>query len=303
MLNIFSSEGRRVLRSDMWNLGFIEEDVANVIKSERLNIHWMKHNYKDRWFADPQLLEVTDTQIVVLVEEFWYKIRKGRIAKLVISRPDYVLKDMKIILELPTHLSFPVIYEKDGQVYVMPENSASGCINIYRYDSEKEQLEKVHEVANLPLTDATIVKFKSGEEYVFSTMLPHQNGDMLQIYPFDGDAMKMDEKAVANVAFTSNIARNAGDAFYIGDQMYRPAQDCNKCYGNGLNIQQVNKNGNEFEFKTVNEFHSDYEDYALGYHTFNIKNGLIVVDGHRYRFPRTAAILNVFANLKQIVKK
>lgn len=52
-----------------------------------------------------------------------------------------------------------------------------------------------------------------------------------------------------------------------------------------LNIQQVNKNGNEFEFKTVNEFHSDYEDYALGYHTFNIKNGLIVVDGHRYRFP------------------
>lgn len=303
MLNIFSSEGRRVLRSDMWNLGFIEEDVANVIKSERLNIHWMKHNYKDRWFADPQLLEVTDTQIVVLVEEFWYKIRKGRIAKLVISRPDYVLQDMKIILELPTHLSFPVIYEKDGQVYVMPENSASGGINIYRYNAEKETLEKVHEVANLPLTDATIVKFKSGEEYIFSTMLPHQNGDMLQIYPFDCDAMKMNEKAVDNVAFPSNIARNAGDPFYIGDQMYRPAQDCNKCYGNGLNIQQVNKNGNEFEFKTVNEFHSDYEDYALGYHTFNIKNGLIVVDGHRYRFPYIAKGMHMLGNLKRMIKK
>lgn len=301
MLNIFSRKDRSIMRSDMWNLGFIDEDVADVIKSDRLNIHWMKHDYKDRWFADPYLLEVTETQIVVLVEEFSYKIRKGRIAKLVISRPDFVLQDMKIILELPTHLSFPVIYEKDGQVYVMPENSASGGINIYRYNAEKEQLETVHEVGHLPLTDATIVKFKSGEEYIFSTKLPNPNGNELQIYPFDGNAMKMDDKVVANVSFPSNIARNAGDAFYIGNQMYRPAQDCNKCYGNGLNIQQVNKKGNDFELKTVNEFHSDYKDYALGYHTFNMKNGLIVVDGHRYRYPRTIKLLHVVSKLKKMI--
>lgn len=298
MLNIFSKKDRMILRSDMWNLGFVTDDVADVIKSNHLNIQWIKHEYKDRWFADPYLLEVTDKQIVVLVEEFCYKIRKGRIAKLVISRPDYVLQDMKIILELPTHLSFPVIYEKDGQVYVMPENSESGGINIYRYNTETERLDLVHEVGHLPLTDATIVKLHSGEEFVFSTKLPDPNGNELEIYPFDGESMKMDVKSLAAVSFPSNIARNAGDAFYIGEQMFRPAQDCNKCYGNGLNIQQINRIGDKFQFTTVAEFHSDNPNYGLGYHTLNMKNGLIVVDGHCLRFPRMVKLLQVLSKLK-----
>lgn len=298
MLNIFSKEGRNILRSDMWNLGFITDNVADVIKADHLDIHWMKHNYKDRWFADPYLLEVTDKQIVVLVEEFCYKIRKGRIAKLVVSRPDYVLRDMKIILELPTHLSFPVIYENNGQVYVMPENSKSGAINIYHYNANDEQLEKVHEVGYLPLTDATIVKLNSGEEYVFSTKIPRPNGDELHVYPFDGNCMKMDANCVETVSFPSNIARNAGNAFYVGNQLYRPAQDCNKCYGNGLNIQQICRVNGKFVFKTVNEFHSDNPDYALGYHTFNMKNGLIVVDGHRLRFPWAVNIMRFLSKLR-----
>lgn len=298
MLNIFSKKDRMILRSDMWNLGFITDDITDVIKSDKLNIHWMKHNYTDRWFADPYLLEVTDKQIVVLVEEFCYKLRKGRIARLVVSRPDYVLQDMKIILELPTHLSFPVIYRKDNEVYVMPENSKSGGIVIYRYDEQNLKLEKVQEVSMLPLTDATIVKLKSGEEYVFSTKLPNPNGDELQIYSFDGKTMLMDEKPIASVSFPSNIARNAGDAFYIDEQMYRPAQDCNKCYGNGIVIQKVNKEGNTFMFETINSFHSANPDYSLGYHTFNMKKGLIVVDGHRYRFPKMVQLLNFLSKLK-----
>lgn len=94
MLNIFSKKDRMILRSDMWNLGFMTDDIADVIKSDKLNIHWMKHSYTDRWFADPYLLEVTDKQIVVLVEEFCYKLRKGRIARPVVSRPDYVLQEI-----------------------------------------------------------------------------------------------------------------------------------------------------------------------------------------------------------------
>ena len=209
---------------------------------------------------------------------------------------------MKIILELPTHLSFPVIYQKDGEVYVMPENSKSGGISIYRYNSQNICLEKLHEVGKLPLTDATIVQFTSGEDYIFSTKLPNPNGNELQVYPFDGKAMFMVENPIANVSFQSNVARNAGDAFYIDEQMYRPAQDCNKCYGNGIEIQKVNKEGNTFVFETITSFHSDNPDYSLGYHTFNMKNGLIVVDGHRYRFPRMVKFLGLLHNIRNLKK-
>ena len=298
MLNIFSKKDRMILRSDMWNIGFVTDNVSDILQSGKLNIRWLQHDYKDRWFADPYLLDVTDKEIVVLVEEFCYKIRKGRIAKLVISRPDYVLKNMKIILELPTHLSFPVIYRKGNDVYVMPENSISGEICIYKYLPDKEKLEKVHTACKLPLTDATIVKFMSGERYVFSTKLPNPNGNELQVYRFCDDSMSIDQSPFANVLFESNIARNAGDAFYLNDVMYRPAQDCNKCYGNGLNIQKVTKDGDTFQFETVCEFHSDNPDYLLGYHTFNMKIGLIVVDGHRLRFPKTARLLRYISKIK-----
>lgn len=30
MLNIFSKKDRMILRSDMWNLGFVTDDVADV---------------------------------------------------------------------------------------------------------------------------------------------------------------------------------------------------------------------------------------------------------------------------------
>ena len=31
MLNIFSKKDRMILRSDMWNLGFITDDIGDVI--------------------------------------------------------------------------------------------------------------------------------------------------------------------------------------------------------------------------------------------------------------------------------
>lgn len=298
MLNIFSKKDRMTMRSNVWNIGFVTDDVADVIKQDRLDIQWLKHDYKDRWFADPYFLEVTESRVIVLVEEFCYKVGRGRIARLAISRPDFVLQDMKIILELPTHLSFPVVYEKEGEVYVMPENSKSGSTNIYRYNRETECLEFLHEVACLPLTDATIVRWNDGEEYVFSTRIPTQNGDELQIYPFDGKTLRMDDKTISCVKFPSNIARNAGDAFRMGGQVFRPAQDCNKCYGNGVYIQKVEKKGDSFAFEDVRAFHSDSPVYTLGYHTFNVKKDLIVVDGHRYRFPRLVKLLGIIAKLR-----
>lgn len=43
-----------------------------------------------------------------------------------VNKKDNEIKECSIILDLPTHLSFPVIYNVDGEIYVHPENSASG---------------------------------------------------------------------------------------------------------------------------------------------------------------------------------
>lgn len=265
-----------------WNIGFVEDDIRDVLHADRLDIHWMKHDYKDRWFADPQLLSVTDKEIVVLVEEFVYSINRGRIAKLTVDRADYTLKDMKIILDQPTHLSFPFIYRKGDEILIMPENSRSGSTKMYRYDPATDEMTRLSTVSTLLLADAVITRTPDGKEFLLSTKEPMHNKDRLQVYNFNPDTLSIDDTPVQTITFASNIARNAGEVFEVDGIRYRPAQDCNKCYGNGIVLQRMDYGDGKFTMTDINIFHSDYPEMDMGYHTFNLKNGLIVVDGHGY---------------------
>lgn len=285
-----------------WNIGFVEEDIHEVLRANRLNIHWLKHPYKDRWFADPYFLEVNDKELVVLVEEFCYHTSKGRIAKLTINRKDYSLKGMKIILDLPTHLSFPFIYHRGKDIFLMPENCKSDSTKMYRYDTVSDELEKCSDVSFLPLADAIIVKMSDGNEYVLSTQEPNQNKDHLQVYRFDVDKMAINDVPMQDIPFESNIARNAGALFEVDGVMYRPAQDCNKCYGNGVVIQSVDYDGGKFQMTDVNSFHSDYPKMDMGYHTFNMINGLIVVDGHGHNRKWGFKLHGLLSKVKHLIR-
>lgn len=290
------------LTDSRWNIGFVEEDIHDVLHAKRLNIRWMKHGYKDRWFADPQLLEVNEREIIVLVEEFCYQNDRGRIAKLTVGRNDYALREMKVILDLDTHLSFPFIYRKGKDIFLMPENCKSDATKIYRYHPEDDTLTPVSRVTHLPITDAIVAQMDDGREYILSTHEPYQNKERLQVYAFDQERMAMDDKPLQDIPFASNIARNAGEMFEVDGIKYRPAQDCNKCYGNGVVIQRVDYDGARFEMTDVNAFHSDYPEMDMGYHTFNMKNGLVVVDGHGHIRPWGWKLCGALRKLKQTIK-
>lgn len=75
----------RELRHNFWNLGFIEEGLADTLKNKNPKIHWVKKRINDRWFADPFILDVTESEIIILAEEYCYDIRRGRIARVVID--------------------------------------------------------------------------------------------------------------------------------------------------------------------------------------------------------------------------
>ena len=157
----------RELRHNLWNIGFIEDGIENIIQDKKTNIHWVKKYINDRWFADPFILDVTESDIVILAEEYSYNLRRGRIARVVIDRKTYEEKKFEIILDLSTHLSFPFIFRYENNIYIMPENSASGSSFIYKYDDETRELQKVQIVSDRPLTDAIIFNYK--DKYYFYT--------------------------------------------------------------------------------------------------------------------------------------
>lgn len=296
MLELFKKT-TKYLRSSYWNIGFVEEDIRDVLNADHLNIHWLHHPYRDRWFADPFFLSVDETHIVLLAEEFCYASQKGRITKLVIKRDGYLLEEMKIILELPSHLSFPFIFRRGDTIFMIPENCKSGQTKVYTYNEKTDEVKEVSVLCHLPLTDAILVKMPDDRHYVLSTKEPTQNKNHLQVYAVDTDTWKMNEQPIQDICFESNIARNAGDVFTCDGILYRPAQDCNKGYGHGVVIQQMNYADGQFSLKDVRTFSSDIPEFDMGYHTFNLMNGLIVVDAHGHRFKTANKVVSSFYEL------
>lgn len=285
----------RELRHNLWNLGFVEEGLENALTTQQLNIHWAKKRIKDRWFADPYILDVTESEIVVLAEEYCYNVRRGRLARVVYDRHTYEEKHFSIILDLDTHLSFPFILRQNGKVYILPENSASGSSTIYEYDDSRETLTPICQVADLPLTDATLFEM-NGQRFLWSTMLPEPNGNVLSIYEFDNTSLIIGRQ-VATIAFDHNTARNAGEYFFVNGQIFRPAQDCTACYGNGVVLQRVECVDGQWRFTDVNSFYPQSYRLNQGLHTFNHYKGLIVVDGRGYRLPLIGRCLTLLFKL------
>lgn len=262
--------------SDVYNIGIIQytDDIINSAKFP--HIQWLKHSYKDRWFADPFILEYDDATITILVEAYLYSQRKGVIGKIVADLESFNLQEYKTILELNTHLSFPAIIRNDNDVYVYPENCHSGKSYIYKYDKEKGCLEEPKELSSLPLTDAIITSVE-GKEIMLATLSSNPHGKEITVLQrADGGGFA----PVQTIKLCDNTSRGAGQTFVVGERIIRPSQDCNEGYGKGVVFQEITYDDGVYGIKEINRFGACDSKYNQGFHTFNRYKELVIVDGY-----------------------
>jgi len=212
------------LTPECWNVGFITNSLDSILRGEEVQVEWVRHGMKDRWFADPFILDVTSSEITLLVEEYYEPIRRGRISRLVVDRNTMQLKDLSTVLQLGTHLSFPVIRRVGSEVFICPENSASGKLTRYKYDVATNRCLDSTVVCDAPLADAVDTTL-FGDRLLFCTRQPNPNGNELAIFEWNEAAGKYEPRQTCQ--FEENIARMAGDFFEYDRKIYRPAQECN----------------------------------------------------------------------------
>lgn len=285
------------IKATKYNIGFVDGSLESIIEGEPIKVNWMKHSYKDRWFADPFILDVTDNEIIVLVEEWYDPIQRGRISKLIVDKSSLCLLELKIMIDEGSHLSFPSIEHIGNEVYIYPERAGS-FLERYRYDHEKDSFEKDCRVSDLPLTDSVITDL-FGQRLLFSTKMPDANGKELGIYSWDDKRKEL--VRLQYYHFDENISRMAGSFFVYGGNVYRPAQVCIKSYGDAVSIQEVSNENGKWNFKEVRRIYSPTKDFDLGFHTFNEYKGVIVVDGLGYRRPRLSRFLRGIKNRAKII--
>ena len=279
-------------RESAWKLGILENGYNDLRKGRIKYVNNGKYEGK-KWFADPFILDFDVDNIYLLVEEYDYDINRGRIAKITVRKSNYTIVDCTIILELPTHLSFPTIYRQGDKIIVCPENYSGGGFYKYEYDQINEKLIRIGTISTDKLVDTTIIEL-NGVFYMFSTYEPFPNGSLLTIYrsdTFDGPYETYQE-----VLFNENIGRNAGFIFQHNGDMIRPAQESDYSYGHSIVFQRVRLENGKFEFEKVWRYETTHPTYKLGTHTYNEYKGMGVVDYKGHRNPLVGLTFQVVNN-------
>lgn len=281
------------LVSQSWQLGFVCKGIDGIFKDGPLSINWVRSPYKDRWFADPFILDVTEDNILLLVEEFRYKYPKGRIAKLTIDIKSLEITDLKIILEEDTHLSFPNILRRDGKIYVYPENANGGKLNLYEYDEENEKLVFVQTICDDVIWDSCITEL-FGKKQMFTA---HRDDYHLDIYAWDDVTRRFLQSE--SIESKEKNSRMAGQFFEYQGEIYCPFQNCEKTYGGHIDLKKVTlSEDGKLNYTKVKELHSPHHKFKEGLHTLNEYKGVAVIDVKGFNYYTGRVIAQIVKRIK-----
>ncbi len=277
------------LVKEVYSIGFIHNNpIENVSRFNFDDVRWIDMNgYKHGWFADPFILEVKVDEIVLLVEEFEYYNKKGRLCKIRVSKQGYKLIEVIPILTLDTHLSYPSIYKKENKVYVCPENGAAGSVKVYELENDK--LINPITIIEQPLVDTQILEL-NGKFYAFGVQYDLSSLDAtktLQI--FEADDFLGPYRYMQTIVNNRREERGAGNVYINDTSIIRPAQVCENGYGRGIVLYKLKLLNNKFKEQELGRIVGGFwKHWGLGIHQIHSYNGITVIDGRDFKNPIVA---------------
>lgn len=127
----------------------------------------------DYWYADP-LVFTRDGRDILFMERVDRHTGLGAIVYSDITDGDW--SDPVPIITEPFHMSFPMCFEWNGELYMLPETSMDHAINLYRCVSFPDKWEHAARIMDgMKLVD-TVVESQAADGIIFWTS-EHQEGE------------------------------------------------------------------------------------------------------------------------------
>lgn len=234
---------------------------------------------RDRYWADPFPLERAGRHYIFF-EEFMFATGKAHIVAVEV-RPDGTRSEPVRVLERPYHLSYPLLIEDGGELYMLPESGANRTVEIYRCIRfpDEWRLEKVL-LRGARFVDATI--HRAGDTwwmFVNAGADGTELHDELHLYYADSLLGEWRPHPANPVKSDVRRARPAGLLFERDGALYRPAQICAPLYGTGISINRVLRlSREEYVEREEERILPTHPAGLLGLHTVNRAGDLSVVD-------------------------
>lgn len=228
---------------DIWHPLIVPLPLAEIVARgtlEGLPLHWAPGLDRLRFQADP-FGYWRGGLLYVFVETFDYRDPVGAIDVLVFD-PAFRFVEQRAVLREPWHLSYPVVFDAEGETWLMPEANQSGRITLYRAVGFPDRWEAAHVITVDPApVDATPL-WHAGRWWLFYASTAHrQDGTTaLNIAFADRLAGPWTPHPANPVRVDRASARPGGTPLVSADgRILLPVQDCSRTYGGAITLLEI----------------------------------------------------------------
>lgn len=272
---------RGYTRLDQWFLAYSLGDVQ-ITEQSLDQLNYMEPP-KGRFWADPFPIE-RDGKYFIFFEEFLYETMKAHISVIEMDSGGNWTPPVKV-LEREYHLSYPFLFEWEGNLYMIPETKRNKTIELYRCAEfpQKWEFDRVL-IDDVQAVDTTLCE-KDGLWWLFCNIggKDFASNDELRLFysetpfgpwiPHKSNPVKSDVRS----------ARPAGRLFYQNGDLFRPAQDCSERMGGAMCLNRIiSLTTEDFKEEVVTRIEPKWMKGLLGAHTFNTAGRLTMLDCFRY---------------------
>ncbi len=230
LLLIVESTKRKLQPKQLnWKIAFEKES----------ELIFLKQPEKSFW-ADPFFIEHEGFKVVFFEE--LDRNGKGVISAVTIDE-HFKIIEKEVIINEEFHLSFPNVFIKNNQVYMIPESSACSKALVYQCDLFPFKWSLKQTVLdNTKLLD--IVWTKLDDLYwIFANKIEdfeYDNNERLYLYSTnDLISGKWQAHPLNPIVCNKETARNAGKIIYDDEKIIRVSQNCKKSYGSNLVFNEI----------------------------------------------------------------
>jgi hypothetical protein len=238
--------GREALRRTRfrhahWRVGYRFTDGPGVAETGRLGKGWRPvPDDGTHFYADPFPYVRGQGDHFIFVEDYPHATGKAIISLVRIGADGSVRGPIEPVLEEPFHLSYPQVFDWHGDVWMLPEGSASGRLTLYRAERFPDRWIAEAVLLEGEISDATLFQ-KDGWWWLFATERDGygSTSDTMVVFRAPSPTGPWHPHRMNPVVIDRAMARPGGAFATVGGRTLLPVQDGTEGYGGGLGLSEL----------------------------------------------------------------
>ena len=280
-----------------WHVAWRAVDMEATVQPGYLNLADFRVLPDDgaRFYADPFLF-MHDGTCHMFVEELPDATGTGVISHTVLDRDGNFARPTPV-LKTNYHLSYPFVFECDGEIWMLPEQSAAGGLDLYRCTKFPDTWVHAARLIDGRIHDATLFEH-NGLMWIAAGCEAFQSSTWDGLSLFWATSLLGPWHPHKNnpVTIDARAARPAGPLWRQDENLYRPAQNCSGGYGVALAVKRIKElTRDTFAEESIGALAFPDSQNLLGPHTISRAGGIEVIDLYARPSAVRAAFRGTFA--------